>query len=304
MDPETEVLMNPKVECADSHLGARSAEFFPHGRWNPDCLLERALLAYPDAFGDRYTVALSQARECVLRDGDRASRELLERSDPAWDADAEIRRMRRILNGRPNATERTAPALVMWSEGLTIALAHPVPYANSSVAVRIQTELHPDGASMGAKRVEPSQQVLERWTALGYPGPPHSVWRCDPPSWMYGLQDFVVEVSPNPRGFNEAMLVAHLGAGRLLVPHPNGDLNYFDRLAMRATVMPSGWSYLRGDRTMGSSHPTLPSGAPHPSTTVRIPDEDLFALCASLTWNASLRDAIWLRHRTDYRILL
>ena len=110
MDPETEVLMNPKVECADSHLGARSAEFFPHGRWNPDCLLERALLAYPDAFGDRYTVALSQARECVLRDGDRASRELLERSAPAWDADAEIRRMRRILSGRPNATERTAPA--------------------------------------------------------------------------------------------------------------------------------------------------------------------------------------------------
>jgi hypothetical protein len=37
---------------------------------------------------------------------------------------------------------------------------------------------------------------------------------------------------------------------------------------------------------------------------VRVPDEDLFALCASLTWNASLRDAIWLRHRTDYRILL
>jgi hypothetical protein len=304
MDPMREIMMNPKVESADSHLSEHHLEYFPRGRWNPECLLERALLAYPDAFGDRWTPALSQARECVLREGDGASREALERDVPAREAHAQIARMQRILKGRPTATERTAPALLLWSEGLAIALAHPVPHANSSVTVRIQTVLHPEVASAGAQRVEPSPRVLERWAALGYPRPPHSVWRCDPPSWMFGLQDFVVEVSPNPRGFNEAMLVAHLGAGRVLVAHPNGEVNNSERQALRATVMPSGWSYLRGDRTMGSSHPTLPSGAPHPPTTVRVPDPDLFALCASLTWTACLRDAIWLRHRTDYRILL
>jgi len=302
MDPMREIMMNPKVECADSHLAEHQKEYFPHGRWSPECLLERALLAFPDAFGDQYTLALSQARECVLREGDDASREALTCDVPAHEARAQIARMQRILKGRPSATERTAPALLMWSEGLAIALAHPVPYANSSVTVRIQTVLHPEVASMGAQRVETPPRVLERWTALGYPRPPHSVWRCDPPSWMFGLQDFVVEVSPNPRGFNEAMLVAHLGAGRMLVAHSNGEANYSERLALRATVMPSGWSYLRGDRTMGSSHPTLPSGAPHPSTSVRVPDADLFALCASLTWTACLRDAIWLRGRDDFRL--
>jgi hypothetical protein len=302
MDPMREIMMNPKVECADSHLAEHQKEYFPHGRWSPECLLERALLAFPDAFGDQYTLALSQARECVLREGDDASCEALTCDVPAHEARAQIARMQRILKGRPSATERTAPALLMWSEGLTIALAHPVPYANSSVTVRIQTVLHPEVASMGAQRVETPPRVLERWTALGYPRPPHSVWRCDPPSWMFGLQDFVVEVSPNPRGFNEAMLVAHLGAGRMLVAHSNGEANYSERLALRATVMPSGWSYLRGDRTMGSGHPTLPSGAPHPSTSVRVPDADLFALCASLTWTACLRDAIWLRGRDDFRL--
>lgn len=303
MDPLDEILSRPRVECAASHLLAHRADHRPHGRWRPDGLLERALLAYPDAFGERYTAALSEARECVLQDGDAASRELLERSAPAYEATTEITRMRRILNGRPGATERTAPALVMWGDGLTMALAHPVPYAGSSVAVRIQTELHPETASMGAQRVEPSQEVLEQWTALGHAAPPHAAWRCYPPSWMFGLQEFVVEVSPNPRGFNEAMLAAHLGAGRLLVSHASRHENECDRRALRASVMPSGWSYLRGDRTMGSGYATLPSGAPHPPSTVRVPDDDLFALCASLTWTASLRDALCLRDRTDYRML-
>jgi hypothetical protein len=266
-------------------------------------LLERALLAYPDAIGEKLALPLSQARECVLRDGDARSRERLESSPPRGEASREIERIQRILKGRPNATERTAPALVMWREGLTIALAHPVPHANSSLAVRVQIELHPEVVSMGAQRVEASKEVLDRWRAIGYPRPPHSVWRCDPPSWVFGRHGFVVEVNPNPRGFNEAMLIAHLGAGRLLVPHADRHASDEEAWAIPASVMPSGWSYLLGGRTMGSSHPVLPKGAPHPADCVHVPDDDLFALCASLTWTGSLRDAIWLRSRRDYRML-
>lgn len=303
MEPLESIMGNVPVDWAVSHLADHFIRRDARGAWRPDGLLERALLAYPEAFGERHALPLSQARECVLRDGDARSRALLESSPPRREASREIERIQRILNGRPDATERSAPALVMWSEGLTIALAHPVPCANSSLAVRVQIDLHPEVASMGAQRVEASEDLLERWKALGHPGPPRSVWRCDPPSWILGLHGFVVEVNPNPRGFNEAMLIAHRGAGRLLVPHIDGNASDADACAMRATVMPSGWSYLLGDRTMGSSHPVLPNGAPHPADCVHVPDDDLFALCASLTWTASLRDAIWLRSRRDYRML-
>jgi hypothetical protein len=302
MDRIEDIRHNCQVACAGSFLAGRFINRDASGRRRPDGLIDRSLLAYPDAFGEQYRLPLSQARDCVLRDGDERSRELLEASPPADHSDAEIKRIKRILAGRPNATERTAPALVMWSEGLTIALAHPVPHASSSLSVRIQVDGHPEVVAMGAERVEASEHVLERWRALGYPRAPHSVWRCDPPSWIFGFHFFAVEIGPNPRGFNEAMLIAHLGAGRLLVPHLDGDANSIEARTMPASVLPSGWAYLRGERTMGSSLPSYPNGAPYPSIAIRVPDDDLFALCASMTWTASLRDAIWIRHRPDYRL--
>jgi len=297
-----EIILRDSVDSAEVALRGRFVARDANGRWRPDRLVERSLLAYPDAFGEKYTLPLSQARESVLRDGDDCSRKLLESSPARQNAESEIKRLRRILAGRPSATERTAPALVMWREGLTIVLAHPVPGAGNSLVVRVQVDAHPDVVAMRAERVEASNDILDRWRAMGYPRAPHSVWRCSPPNWIFGFHRFVVEISPNPQGFNEAMLIAHLGAGRLLVPHLDADTNDSDPMAMRASVMPSGWSYLRGDRTMGSGHADFPNGAPHPSFAVCVPDSDLFALCASMTWTASLRDAIWIRDRSDYRL--
>jgi hypothetical protein len=47
----------------------------------------------------------------------------------------------------------------------------------------------------------------------------------------------------------------------------------------------------------------MPNGAPFPAMHVRVPDDDLFALCAARSWTASLRDSIWLQRRTDFRLL-
>lgn len=87
----------------------------------------------------------------------------------------------------------------------------------------------------------------------------------------------------------------------MLVPKLDGNADFMQSRAMAATVMSSGWSYLRADRTMGSSLPSLPNGAPHPSIGLCVPDDALFAQCASLTWPASLRDSIWLRFREQIR---
>lgn len=270
----------------------------------PDGWVERAILAHPQAFGEERAKALVAVRECVLRDGDERSRSLLLEADRPEDAERAIARIRRILERRPDARELAAPALVHYAgDELTIALAHPIPAAGSRLAARIQIRAHPDAIHAGARRVEASPALLLRWASLGHARPPQSVWRCDPPTWCHGRHDLAIEVVPNPSGFNEAMWIAASGAGRVLVTHRDHDAGVEGRSLMVASVMPSGWSYLRGDRTMGSEEPYMPHGAPMPSRCVRVPDDDLFALCAAHTWAGSLRDAIWLRHRPDFRLL-
>ncbi|MFN9077029.1 MAG: hypothetical protein ACK5WX_06340, partial [bacterium] len=76
-------------EPVDSAEAALSGPFVgrnANARWRPDGLIERSLLAYPDAFGEKYTLPFSQARESVLRDGDEWSRRLLESCPPRQDA--------------------------------------------------------------------------------------------------------------------------------------------------------------------------------------------------------------------------
>ncbi|MFM7133997.1 MAG: hypothetical protein ACKO0W_06755 [Planctomycetota bacterium] len=270
----------------------------------PDGWIERTLLAHPRAFGEDRAKALVAARECVLRDGDERSRSLLLEADRPEDAERAIARIRRILERRPDARELAAPALVHYAGGeLTIALAHPIPAAGSRLAVRIQIPAHPETVHAGARRVDASPELLLRWASLGHAQPPHSVWRCDPPTWCHGQHDLAIEVVPNPSGFSEAMLIAASGAGRVLVTRRDHDTDTARPSLMPASVMPSGWSYLRGDRMMGMDQPFMPHGAPMPSRRVRVPDDDLFALCAAHTWAGSLRDAIWLRRRPDFRLL-
>jgi hypothetical protein len=303
MDPLRHVLPHRESECAASYLLQHGFRVDAHGTRRPDGLIDRTLLAHPESFGGALARPLVQARECVLRDGDAGSRDLLAARPSSRQDDADIARARRILAGRPGADERASPALVAWQGGLHVVLAHPVPHATLSLALRIQIDAHPDCVHAVARRTRASEALCERWRALGHADGPHSAWCCSVPTWMHGSRDIVVEIVPNPTGFNEAMLIAHYGAGRVLVPHDDSSIGGLGHRSMRACVMPSGWSYLHGDRTMGSSDPLLPNGAPHPSTGIRIPDDDLFALCASLTWTVSLRDALWLRRRADYRML-
>lgn len=294
--PDMSVFEPHNLEEAAEHLTHRASR--DAGR--PDGLLDCGLLAFAESFGTELAQPLLEARELVLRRGDPRAREMVLEAVPGAAGAREIRRLRTILANRPGASERAAPAMVCIRGQLVIALARPIPCGGRRLAVRMQIDLHPEVVHAAAARSEPSAELLARWAALGHVDPPHSVWTCDVPSWCDADTSCAVEVVPNPSGFNEAMLIAHRGAGRTLVVRCASD---GDGTWRPATVLPSGWSYLRGDRTMGMSSPTMPNGAPYPAMHVRIPDDDLFALCAARTWTASLRDSIWLHRRRDFRLL-
>jgi hypothetical protein len=288
-----------EAAMAEAHLLDSAYEHVGEWPQDPERFVELGLLAYPEAFGDALVEPLSKARESVLREGDEQSRELLA-ALPWMYAEVEIARIKRVLAGRPTAAESAAPALVHLGGSLVIALAHRVPCGGDALAVRAQVGAHPEILSMRATRIEPSADLLMRWAALGHADLPHSVWHCEPPSWIEGFHSLAIEVMPNPRGFQEAMVIAHRGAGRVLVPRIDGNATAHEAAWMSAAVMPSGWSYLRADRTMGSSRPSFPHGAPHVATHVRVPDAEIFAQCAVRTWTASLCDAIWLDRVLDY----
>ncbi len=271
----------------------------------PDGWIDQTLLQFPDDFGEALRPLLTCAREIVLRDSDEASRRTL--TEPLQNGlrERETTRVRTILARRPTAGERTSPALIQHtSDGLTIALAHPIPALEQRATVRVQTAFHAEVASTGARMIDALSPLMEkRWTALGHTRPPHSVWHCDPPTWCHGWQALAIEVVPNPSGFLEAMHTATHGAGRVFVALPEHGDSQWEMEVMPAWVMPSGWSYLRGDRTQGTCLPTLPNGAPMPPQRVHVPDAEIFALTASRTFVSSLRDAIWLRTRPDCRAL-
>ena len=274
----------------------KNADLWPR---EPERFVEPALLAYPEAFGDALAAPLSKARESVLRDGDEQSRALL--AAPPWrDAGLEVTRIMRILAGRPKAAESAAPALVHLGSSLVIALACGVPCGGDAVAVRVQVGTHPEILSMRATRIKPSPDLLMRWAALGHAGLPHSVWKCDSPNRIEGHHGLAVEIVPNPCGFQQAMLIAHHGAGRLLVPRIDGSAETRESAWLSAAVMPSGWSYLRADRTIGSPLPNPSIVKPSVATHVRVPSAVLFALCAMRAWTVSLRDAIWLDRMLDH----
>lgn len=266
----------------------------PRFRQPAQRLVERSLLAYPEAFGAELAHTLSQARECVLRDGNVESREHLLAAEPIEQAKAEVARVRRMLATRPTNAELAAPALVYSGSGVVIALAHPVPHGSGGISARLQLESHPESASVRAERIHPTPDLLLRWAAIGHETPPDSVWRCSPPSWFHGDHRLAIELTPTPSGFAEAMLIAHRGAGRVLVTELGSDAPIDAFEWRRASVMPSGWSYLRADRTMGSSRPIFPNGAPRPVDAVRVPNDLHFAMCALRTWTLTLRDAMWL----------
>ena len=283
---------------AFTHLIDRAPNLRPEG-W-----IDRTLVAYPREFGADLAPILVEAADCIAHHGDEQSRRFVTAADSPELRDQAIARARRILAGRPSAIERAAPALLHCGDGaMLVALAHPVPQLAGRAAIRVQLELHPEVMHAAAERIEAPAGLMLEWHRLGHSDPPRWAWQCTLPRWCAGVHRLAVEVVPNPSCFNEAMLVAHSGAGRVLVAIRNTPGRGPEDEWVEASVMPSGWSYLRGDRTMGSSRPYFPNGAPFPATHVRVPDDDLFAICAAHTWAGSLRDAVWLRNRPFYRVL-
>jgi hypothetical protein len=271
--------------------------------WKPTCLLERTLVAYPEAFDTRHFQLLVAARLSILEDGDDEAKATLHAPLTRDMMVKDRGRIQCILEGLPSQAERHAPALLSWGEGLSIALAHRVPYAESALSIRLEVGSREGPRYLGGVRVSPTDQLLERWHALGHTAPPQSVWRCDPPERIRGRRDLVIELVPSPRGFNQAMLIGRFGAGRVLVPEVGDARSVHDFDAIAATVMPSGWTYSEGELSVRGGLSAIPIAAPRPSRKVRIPDSDLFALCAALTFPSTLRDAIWLRRRPDFRML-
>lgn len=253
----------------------------------PEGLIDRALLAFPDAFGAELAPVLLEARECVLRMGDAQSRAMLEWTAIDEEEHDQIKRLRRVLARRPSSAERRAPALLSFEDGLMIAMSHLVPQATRRLSLRIDGDSSGGPVSVGARRWVIPERILEQWSACGYGSTPCAVWRCDPPPWVCKARALVIEAAPNPCVFIEAMHIGINGAGRVLVATAADGVLLHETTSVGASVMASGWRY--GGKT---AHPT-----------VRVPDDDLFALCASLTWTASLRDAIWLHERPDYRLL-
>jgi hypothetical protein len=292
------------IESDPATTGPTRCERVAPGR--PEGLIEHGLLAHAESFGAELAKMLVEARELVLREGDAHSREALRREQPTEMVEGEIRRLRRTLAGVPAATERSSPALVRVDERMVIALAHPVPAAGHRLSVHMQADIHRELTSTGASRIKPDAELLLRWSALGHTRPPDSAWSCEAPRWLDGTTgiSLAIELMPNPSSFNEAVLIAHQGAGRVLIVReksaPTDDASDAWR---SASVLSSGWPHLRGSCVMGSADSGLPNGAPYLATSVRIPDDDLFALCAAKTWPASLRDSIWLQRRLDIRLL-
>ena len=268
----------------------------PHPR-----LVEHALLAYPEAFGERFRRYFVGARECVLRDGDAESRERILSAKPIERAEAEVARVRRMLEGRPSDAERAAPALVYAGSSVVMALAHPLPHGSGGLFARMQLALHPETVTVRATRIDATPDLLLRWAAIGHDSPPNSVWECSPPSWFDGRQRIAVELIPTPGAFNEAMLIGHHGASRVLVPHVDFDAPSHEVAWRRTSVMPSGWSYLRSNTPMsgGTQGWWHRAGSPRPMAGVRVPDDSHFAMCAMRTWTLSLHDAMWLRDVLD-----
>lgn len=254
------------------------------------------IVRHPEQFDGELGALLRQARDGVLRDGDAHSRTVLRECMTAGRATLEDSRIRRMLASRPDASERAEPALVQrLADGYVIALPRPVPQWGARLAVRLQHGRHADQLHAGAERIDPSPEFIARWMELGHTRHLVQVWRCAVPTRAVRFRVVALELAPSPSCFNDAVLIAHRGSGRVLVAQPPPDAG--DDAWMTAAVMPSGWSYVRADHAQDGSRRYFPSATPHLAGCVRVTDARLFAACAARTWTCSLRDAIWLAER-------
>jgi len=265
----------------------------------PPHVIDRALLTDPSAFGERLRPTLECVREAVLMTGSEEARRSIEDVDPQLRA-LETAWVRRLLEGRPAATELAKPPYLVCQYGyVLVVLRHPLPCSDSSAGMRIWSDGIPLESYVPLKRVDPrnpppEHPMLSRLTLRFERAEGVQAWFGEIPEWHEGNRTVAAEVFPRPSGFFNAMLISAEGSGRIVVQLSNGD-----EVPRRFSLLASGWCSMGADRGGMSGSRYYPFGGPPPVTLVHVPDPDLFALCAAMTWTPSLVDAAWLAARVE-----
>lgn len=298
MDPRIPIaldlaaLASPLPPAVDWYLD--HAVRAPHraGGW-----IDRTLLRAPDRFGSERTPLLERARYAALALDPGALA-----GDPGdLELESAVSLARRRLQRRiePDASLPT-PLLIWGGDGLWVCVPTEIPGASDSAAACVWLSHSDEIAFARARRVDPlgdrspseATAWFERAAARGVRT---SVWSLPLPSHCETSVPIAIEIAPNPTGFMHAMYIAHAGAAVIVAGYAEGvggTRRAEDEPPRPAWLVPSGWSYLKPDRTQGSSAPYFPNGARAPSDAAFVPDEALFLECARSTWPASLRDAL------------
>ncbi|MFM7260154.1 MAG: hypothetical protein ACKO3W_06070, partial [bacterium] len=208
---------------------------------------------------------------------------------------------------------RDTPSPVLhWTGGnLIVCVPTALPGAAEVAAARVWISGFNETVCVRATRVKTltaehlggARARIERMQSSGAE---LSVWRCELPSFCNTNFPIAVELAPNPTSFMHAMYIAHRGAAVIVVGQPTGVGSTFDwddenaSSWPRTRLLPSGWSYLKPDRSSGSSAPIFPLGAPAPINAVWLPDETLFRAIVRATWTVTFPDALRVAFVTEW----
>ncbi len=266
--------------------------------------IDRTLLCAPDCFGPQLAPILHAARAAVIAGGPSALGPEIGSDRGSACADAEFERALHIAQQRlqrrimPSAS-LPAPLLAWGGSGLIVCVPARIPAAAESAAACVWLSHSDEIAYARANRLDHRSGSLPddvaAWLAFAESsGVEASAWSLPLPSFCESSLPIAVEIAPNPTGFMHAMYIAHAGAAVVVAGFAagvGGTLRVPGEPLPRTRIVPSGWSYLKPDRSWGTSAPYFPHGAPQRSDAVFVPDEALFLACARATWPASLRDA-------------
>jgi len=268
--------------------------------------VERVFLLAPDQFGSATEPLFREARAIIDQDEPQAlefARALRPDECVAWRERA-ILIAQGALARRIDVPRDTLSPVLHWNGGnLIVCVPTEIPSAAEVAAARVWISGFNETVCVRATRVKTltaehlggARARIERMQSSGAE---LSVWRCELPSFCNTNFPIAVELAPNPTSFMHAMYIAHRGAAAIVVGQATGVGSTFDwddedaSSWPRTRLLPSGWSYLKPDRSSGSSAPIFPLGAPAPINAVFLPDEALFRAIARATWTVTFPDAL------------
>lgn len=283
----------PLQQAAADHFEfhARGSAAKPEGGW-----IERVFLIAPNTFDEALRPTLQAARKVVLANDSHA----LTWQGSASELERAIHIAKQTLARRIALPHPVLAPFLAWHDGeLVVGVPAVIPGADNRAAVRVWLSATRETAFARAERVRDVAGVcrgeLASWIATAESwGIAATVWRCALPSSCESAYPLAVEVAPNPTGFLNAMFIAHRGSAAIVVGSATGVGGVCppaDEPRPRTRLLPSGWNYLKPDRSSGSSEPIFPNGARQPAHAVFVPHEAVFLACARATWAASLEDA-------------